>query len=77
MTIAPSNPAPRVWPIVVAAVIGISLLIGLGSWQVLRLQWKLDLIEKREGSLTGNPVSIYDIEAGMEHGYDVDFLGFA
>ena len=74
MTTAPSNPAPRTWPIVVAAVIGIFLLVGLGSWQVLRLQWKLDLIEKRVSSLTGNPVTIYDIEAGMEHGYDVDFL---
>ncbi|MEO9873660.1 MAG: SURF1 family cytochrome oxidase biogenesis protein [Anderseniella sp.] len=74
MTIAPSHRAPRSWPVVVAAVIGILLLVGLGSWQMLRLQWKLDLIEKREGSLTGNPVTIYDIEAGMEHGYDVDFL---
>ena len=74
MTTATSNPAPRIWPMVVAAVIGILLLVGLGSWQVLRLQWKLDLIEKRESSLTGNPVTIYDIEAGMEHGYDVDFL---
>ncbi len=54
--------------------VGILLLAGLGSWQLLRLQWKLDLIEKRAASLAGNPVTIYDIEAGMEHGYDVDFL---
>lgn len=74
MTTPLSSPAPRNWPIVVAALIGILLLVGLGSWQVLRLQWKLDLIEKRSSSLTGNPVTIYDIEAGMEHGYDVDFL---
>ena len=57
-----------------AATIGIAVLLGLGTWQVLRLQWKLDLIEKRTASLSGNPVTIYDIEAGMEHGYDVDFL---
>lgn len=57
-----------------AAVAGVALLVGLGSWQLLRSQWKLDLIDKRATSLTGNPVTIYDIEAGMEHGYDVDFL---
>ncbi|MGI9511860.1 MAG: SURF1 family protein [Anderseniella sp.] len=74
MTTAASQPPRRSWPIVVAALAGIALLVGLGSWQVLRLQWKLDLIEKRNSSLTGNPVTIYDIEAGMEHGYDVDFL---
>ena len=64
----------RSWPIVLAAVVGVTLLVGLGSWQLLRLQWKLDLIDKRAASLTGNPVTINDIEAGMEHGYDVDFL---
>jgi surfeit locus 1 family protein len=60
--------------IYIVAVLGIALLLGLGTWQVVRLQWKLDLIEKRTASLSGNPVATYDIEAGMEHGYDVDFL---
>ena len=61
-------------PVVIASAIGIVLLLGLGTWQMVRLQWKLDLIEKRTASLSGNPVTIQDIEAGMEHGYDVDFL---
>lgn len=74
MTATASLLPRRNWPIVVAALAGIAMLVGLGSWQVLRLQWKLDLIEKRSSALTGNPVTIYDIEAGMEHGYDVDFL---
>ena len=74
MTPATSHVARRTWPIVAAVVAGIVLLAALGSWQVLRLQWKLDLIEKRSSSLTGTPVAINDIEAGMEHGYDVDFL---
>ncbi len=75
MTATPAqNPRGRNWPIVTATVLGVLLLAGLGSWQVLRLQWKLDLIDKRAASLTGNPVTIYDVEAGMEHGYDVDFL---
>ncbi len=74
MTTAASHLPRRSWPIVVAALAGIALLVGLGTWQVVRLQWKLDLIDKRSSALTGNPVTIYDIEAGMEHGYDVDFL---
>ena len=74
MTATTSQKPRRTWPVVVAALAGIAILAGLGSWQVMRLQWKLDLIEKRSSSLTGNPVTIYDIEAGMEHGYDVDFL---
>ena len=68
------NPRHRSWPIVAATIVGVLLLVGLGSWQLLRLQWKLELIDKRAVSLAGNPVTIYDIEAGMEHGYDVDFL---
>ncbi len=60
--------------VAIAAVIGIAILLALGSWQLFRLQWKLDLIDKRTASLSGNPVTIYDIEAGLEHGYDVDFL---
>lgn len=75
MTVIPTpNPPRRSWPIVAATIVCILLLVGLGSWQLLRSQWKLDLIDKRAASLAGNPVTIYDIEAGMEHGYDVDFL---
>ena len=69
-----SGPRRRGWPILTAVVAGFILLAGLGTWQLFRLHAKLDLIDKRAASLTGNPVSMYDIEAGMEHGYDVDFL---
>ena len=51
-----------------------AMLLALGTWQVLRLQWKERLIEARAGALTANPVTMADIEAGIEHGYDVDFL---
>lgn len=75
MTATPAQkPRRRNWQIVAATVLGVLLLVGLGSWQMLRLQWKLDLIDKRAASLTANPVTMYDVEAGMEHGYDVDFL---
>lgn len=60
--------------IIVTTVICVGLLLALGTWQVFRLQWKERLIEAREAALSANPVTMADIEAGFEHGYDVDFL---
>ena len=36
----------------------ISVLIGLGSWQLFRLNWKLDLITEIENSLKNNPIEL-------------------
>jgi len=36
----------------------ISVLIGLGSWQLYRLSWKLDLIAEIENSLKNNPIEL-------------------
>ena len=36
----------------------ISVLIGLGSWQIYRLSWKLDLIAEIENSLKNNPIEL-------------------
>ena len=36
----------------------ISLLIGLGSWQLYRLNWKLDLIAEIENSLKNAPIEL-------------------
>jgi surfeit locus 1 family protein len=60
--------------IIVATVLGVALLAGLGTWQLYRLEWKQELIAKRTSALSGEPVTIHDIEAGVEHGFDVDFL---
>lgn len=61
-------------PVMIAATIGVLLLVALGTWQVFRLQWKQQLIEAREAALVAEPVTMADIEAGAEHGYNVDFL---
>lgn len=60
-------------PVVIASLVGIALLLGLGTWQVMRLQWKERLIEARASAITANPISMSDIEAAIEHGYDADF----
>lgn len=61
-------------PVIAATVIGVIMLIAFGTWQVYRLQWKQQLIKAREAALTAEPVTMADIEAGIEHGLDVDFL---
>lgn len=40
----------------------ILVFIGLGSWQLIRLNWKLDLISKIEKSLKKDPVKINQVD---------------
>ena len=40
----------------------ILVFIGLGSWQLVRLNWKLDLILKIEKSLKKDPVNINQVD---------------
>jgi len=51
-----------------------TVLVGLAVWQLQRLQWKNDLIEQSRNAVTAKPVSITDIEAGQEYGFNVNFL---
>lgn len=48
---------PRPWPIAFT-VFGLAVLIGLGSWQVQRLQWKTDLIVWRDAQLATPPAPL-------------------
>ena len=38
----------------------ISTFVGLGSWQLIRLNWKLELINQIENSLKNEPVNLLD-----------------
>jgi len=40
----------------------IIVLISLGSWQLYRLNWKLNLIKQIEDSLKNNPVELAEVE---------------
>ena len=40
----------------IAAIIGVALLFGLGSWQMVRLDWKTDLIAERTAQLEAPPI---------------------
>ena len=60
--------------LLVSTVVAFAILVTLGTWQLQRLNWKLDLVEKRQQALTSDPIKLSDIDAGIEHGYDVDWF---
>jgi len=43
-----------------AVALGLTLLLGLGTWQLHRLAWKQDLIAKRAAKLEAPPVALPD-----------------
>ena len=48
----------------VCVALGVLFLIGLGAWQVARLQWKLDLIERTEARVNAPPVPVAEVWGG-------------
>lgn len=50
------------------------VMTAMGIWQLQRLQWKQNLIAASQKAITAKPITINDITAGIEHGYDVDWL---
>lgn len=60
---------PAFWP-TVTAIPAFLLLIGLGVWQLERLQWKEALIAERSAALTAPPVALpgsLEAARGMEY----------
>lgn len=57
------------WP-TLFTIPALALLIGLGTWQIQRLHWKLDLIAKRSAALAAAPV------AAPESGAEAEALDF-
>lgn len=52
----------------------IAFLLGLGAWQLQRLEWKRDLLARAAERLAAEPVSIGDVESRLRNGQDVEFL---
>jgi surfeit locus 1 family protein len=55
---------PRLWP-TLATLVGVALLLSLGTWQLQRLAWKRGLIEHAQSQLAAAPVPLPD--AGLEN----------
>lgn len=46
------------WPLTILVAAALAVLVTLGTWQVQRLQWKLDLIDRVEAGLAAEPVPL-------------------
>ena len=64
----------RLWPIVLASTIGISILLGLGVWQVQRLGQKTALIASLEQRMSAEPISLAEAVVKREQGGDIEYL---
>jgi surfeit locus 1 family protein len=64
----------RVWQILIAAVTGVALLVGLGVWQLQRLQWKEGLIAERDSRMAAAPVTLDQALQDFDADRSVEFL---
>jgi len=53
------------WLLTILVAAALAVLVTLGTWQVQRLQWKLDLIERVEAGLAADPVPLPASEQAM------------
>ena len=58
----------------VFTVVSLIILIGLGTWQYQRLQWKTDFLAQVEQAVSAPPLtSLAQVEQALEDGTPVDF----
>jgi len=64
---------PFLW-LTVVSLPALLVLVGLGSWQLQRLQWKNDLIASFESRAAAEPIAVPSAGAGLD---DVEFRRLA
>lgn len=64
----------RIWQVVITTVLGVAILVGLGAWQLQRLQWKEGLIAERDARLNSAPVSLARALEDFDADRPVEFL---
>lgn len=67
------QPTRGFWPALAACLVGIALLLGLGTWQVERLAWKQDLIARIDQRIHAAPVDLDTLRRRAARGEDVDY----
>lgn len=70
----PHERPPRIWPVVVATLIGTAILVWLGVWQVQRLHWKEGLLAQLAANAAAPPVDLATAAQLAGQGKDVEFL---
>ena len=64
----------KIWPVIVAAGIGIAILCTLGTWQLIRMGEKAQALSKLEQHFAESPISLADAITRAEKGEDVEYL---
>ncbi len=57
----------------ICAGVALVILLSLGNWQLQRLEWKRDLIEKVEARIAADPIPFSDAVARAAAGEDVEY----
>jgi surfeit locus 1 family protein len=65
------------WGLHIATLIGLAILLALGTWQVKRLAWKEGLIASIETRMAGAPEPLASIEQRFSETKDVDYFPVA
>jgi surfeit locus 1 family protein len=77
MTAATEPHARPLWPVLVAALVGLAILVGLGTWQLQRRAWKEGLIARIVARTTAAPVDLAEAERQWHIARDIEYLRVA
>ena len=72
--IRPHERLPRIWPVVIATIIGLAILMALGAWQVKRLAWKQALLAQLAANAAAEPVDLATASNMSRAGSNVEFV---
>ena len=72
--IRPHERPPRIWPVVIATVIGLAILVSLGVWQVKRLAWKEALLAQLAANAAAPAVDLPTAYNMSRAGSNVEFV---
>ena len=65
---------PRLWPVLLATVLGLAILCGLGTWQLKRLAWKNALIATLTDRMEQEPVPLTEALKRLSAHQDIEYL---
>ncbi len=65
---------PRIWPVVVATIVGLAILLTLGIWQVQRLAWKNTLIARANAAIAAEPIPLDQALEQFLAGQNIDYV---
>lgn len=64
----------KIWPVIVAAGVGIAILCALGTWQIIRMNEKALALSQIEKHFEEPPISLAEAMARADKGDDIEYL---